>query len=105
MTWCDCKTKSMPEIARILAELTDLIQIERPPHRVPHNMLSASSGLVFAKARFGRDFDCVRPTLSRGFAASLIKRGIRCSKTICAGSIGSDDSDLARHRCKPAGTS
>src|SRR5207245_11029621 len=35
--------------------------------------LSAYLELVFAKARFGRDFNCVRPVFSRGLLLSLIK--------------------------------
>src|SRR5262245_5603538 len=60
------------EVARILAELTDLIQMSAHPIESAQ-LLSAYLELVFAKARFGRDFDCVRPTLSRGSLLSLIK--------------------------------
>src|SRR5262245_25994995 len=60
------------EIARILAELTDLIQGSSAPIEFARS-LSAHLELVFAKARFGRDFDCVRPQFSRGPVLSLIK--------------------------------
>lgn len=60
------------EIVRILAELTDLIQASAD-HIAFARSQSAYIELVFAKARFGRDFDCVRPLLSRGVLLSLIK--------------------------------
>jgi DNA mismatch repair protein MutS2 len=60
------------EIARILAELTDLIQASSAPIEFARS-LSAYLELVFAKAHFGRDFDCVRPQFSRGSVLSLIK--------------------------------
>ena len=60
------------EIARILAELTDLIQASAGRIEFARS-LSAYLELVFAKARFGRDFDCVRPVFSRGPLLSLIK--------------------------------
>src|SRR5204862_6079519 len=60
------------EIARILAELTDLIQASAAPIQAAL-ALSAYLELVFAKARFGRDFDCVRPIFSSGSPLSLIK--------------------------------
>jgi DNA mismatch repair protein MutS2 len=60
------------EIARILAELTDLIQASIGPLQHARN-LSAYLEIVFAKARFGRDFDCVRPVFSKGALLSLIK--------------------------------
>jgi len=60
------------EIARILAELTDLIQASAAPIEAALS-LAAYLELVFAKARFGRDFDCVRPVFSRGPLLSLIK--------------------------------
>ena len=60
------------EIVRILAELTDLIQASSGPIEFGRS-LSAYIELVFAKARFGRDFDCVRPVFSRGPLLSLIK--------------------------------
>src|SRR5437867_2057621 len=59
------------EIARILAELTDLIQTSAGPIESAR-ALSAYLELVFAKARFGRDFDCVRPDVSPGSLLSLI---------------------------------
>ena len=60
------------EIARILAELTDLIQASADQIEFART-LSAYIELVFAKARFGRDFDCMRPSFSRGPLLSLIK--------------------------------
>lgn len=60
------------EIVRILAELTDLIQTSATPIDAARS-LSAYLELVFAKARFGREFDCVRPVLSPGSLLSLIK--------------------------------
>lgn len=60
------------EIARILAELTDLIQASANLIESART-ISAYIELVFAKARFGRDFDCVRPIISRGSLMSLIK--------------------------------
>src|SRR6267142_1378158 len=60
------------EIARILAELTDLIQASAGPIEFARS-LAAYLELVFAKARFGRDFDCVRPSFSRSPLISLIK--------------------------------
>jgi DNA mismatch repair protein MutS2 len=60
------------EIARILAELTDLIgaSISQIQHG---RSVAAYLELVFAKARFGREFDCVRPMFSGGSLLSLIK--------------------------------
>jgi DNA mismatch repair protein MutS2 len=60
------------EIARILAELTDLIQASARPIQSAQS-ISAYLELVFAKARFGRDFDCVRPELSEGSILNLAK--------------------------------
>ncbi len=60
------------EIARILAELTDLIQASS--EQIAHGRnVSAYLELVFAKARFGREFDCARPTFSKGPLLSLIR--------------------------------
>jgi DNA mismatch repair protein MutS2 len=60
------------EIARILAELTDLIQASAG--QIAHaRQVSAFLEIVFAKARFGRDFDCTRPSFSKGPLLSLIK--------------------------------
>src|SRR5689334_11996374 len=60
------------EIARILAELTDLIQSSAD--QIAHaRQVSAYLEIVFAKARFGRDFDCARPSFSKGPLLSLIK--------------------------------
>ncbi|PYS19095.1 MAG: endonuclease MutS2 [Acidobacteria bacterium] len=59
------------EIARILAELTVLIQASTA--QLQHACsLSAYIELVFAKARFARDFNCVIPAFSRGLLLSLI---------------------------------
>jgi len=60
------------EIVRILAELTDLIQASANQIEFARS-LSAYLELVFAKARFGRDFNCARPNFSRGLLLSLIK--------------------------------
>jgi DNA mismatch repair protein MutS2 len=60
------------EIIRILAELTDLIQASTELIKTAVEV-SAYLELVFAKARFGRDFDCVSPVLSPGSLVSLIK--------------------------------
>jgi DNA mismatch repair protein MutS2 len=66
------KDEEQAEIARILAELTDLIQASTGAIESART-LSAYLELVFAKARFGREFDCVRPTFSSGSLLSLIK--------------------------------
>ncbi len=59
------------EIARILAELTVLIQASTA--QLQHACsLSAYIELVFAKARFARDFNCVIPAFSQGLLLSLI---------------------------------
>src|SRR2546427_407413 len=60
------------EIARILAELTDLIQASTTSLEFARS-LSASLELVFAKALFARDFNCVIPSFSHGLLLSLIK--------------------------------
>ena len=60
------------EIVRILAELTDLIQASAVQIELARS-LSAYIELVFAKARFGRDFNCAQPIFSRGLLLSLIK--------------------------------
>ena len=60
------------EIARILAELTGLIQ-ESASDLERARSISAHLEMTFAKARFGRDFDCVRPAFARGALLSLIK--------------------------------
>src|SRR5688572_12258012 len=60
------------EILRILAELTDLIQ-EKSPQLLPAKRLTAELELTFAKARFGREFDCCRPVFSNGGLLSLIQ--------------------------------
>jgi len=60
------------EIARILTELTKLIQSSYEPIQQARNV-AAYLELVFAKARFGRDFDCASPVFSKGPLLSLIK--------------------------------
>ena len=60
------------EIARILAELTALIQTSSSLIE-SSRATSAYLELTFAKARFGREFDCVQPQFSRGPLLSLIK--------------------------------
>jgi DNA mismatch repair protein MutS2 len=70
--WVRLQDEERAEIARILAELTDLIQSSAPAIEAALT-LSAYLELVFAKARFARDFDCVRPVFSRGPLLSLIK--------------------------------
>src|SRR5437879_5265029 len=60
------------EIARILAELTGLIQASANQIESARST-SAYIELLFAKARFGRDFDCVSPAFSKGLLLSLIK--------------------------------
>ena len=60
------------EIARILVELTDLIQRSAPQLRAGRAVHSEIE-LVFAKARFGREFDCGRPAFSARSLLSLVK--------------------------------
>jgi len=60
------------EIARILAELTALIQTSSSLIE-SSRATSAYLELIFAKARFGREFDCVQPQFSHGPLLSLIK--------------------------------
>jgi DNA mismatch repair protein MutS2 len=60
------------EIARILAELTDRIQASAPQlsgARALHSQIE----VTFAKARFGREFNCAQPTFSNHGLLSLIK--------------------------------
>jgi DNA mismatch repair protein MutS2 len=70
--WVRLQDEERAEIARILAELTDLIQASARLIESARS-LSAYLELVFAKARFAREFDCVRPLFSRGGLLSLIK--------------------------------
>src|SRR6516225_1329351 len=70
--WVRLQDEERAEIARILVELTDLIQASSALIESARS-LSAYLELVFAKARFARDFDCVRPVFSRGALLSLIK--------------------------------
>src|SRR6059036_1130159 len=60
------------EIARILAELTVLIQASTASLEFARS-LSAYIELTFAKAFFARDFNGVTPCFSRGLLLSLIK--------------------------------
>ena len=60
------------EIARILAELSDLIQTSAE-RMVSASTICAHLEVTFAKARFGRDFDCTRPVFSPGQLLSLTK--------------------------------
>jgi DNA mismatch repair protein MutS2 len=60
------------EIVRILAELTDLIQESAPQLRAGR-ALHSEIEVVFAKARFGREFDCTRPVFSTRNLLSLVK--------------------------------
>jgi DNA mismatch repair protein MutS2 len=60
------------EIARILAELTEFIHANTNQIELARS-ISAYIELIFAKARFGRDFGCVSPTFSKGLLLSLIK--------------------------------
>ena len=60
------------EVVRILAELTDLIQHSAPQLRSGRELHSEIE-LVFAKARFGREFDCGRPSFSTRSLLSLVK--------------------------------
>lgn len=70
--WVRLQDEERAEIARILAELTDLIQASAALIEAARS-LSAYLELVFAKARFARDSDCVRPVFSHGALLSLIK--------------------------------
>lgn len=63
--------QEMREIARILAELSALIQ-ESSPQISAARALSCEMEVTFGKARFGREFDCTRPTFSTGLL-SLVK--------------------------------
>jgi DNA mismatch repair protein MutS2 len=60
------------EIARILAELSELIQAQAAAIQQARNV-TAYLELIFAKARFGRDFDCTRPQFAKGPLLSLIR--------------------------------
>lgn len=51
------------EIARILTELTERIRASQQPMEHARSV-AAYIELTFAKARFGRDFDCAQPSLS-----------------------------------------
>jgi len=60
------------EIARILAELSALIQASA--HELfAARSLSCEMEVTFGKARFGREFDCTRPAFSNGGLLSLVK--------------------------------
>ena len=60
------------EVNRILAELTDLIQKSAPQLRAGR-ALHSEVELIFARARFGREFDCTRPRFSTRSLLSLVK--------------------------------
>lgn len=60
------------EVLRILAELTDLIQKSAPQLSAARELHSEIE-VTFAKARFGRDFDCVRPIFSARNLLTLVK--------------------------------
>jgi DNA mismatch repair protein MutS2 len=60
------------EVIRILAELTELIQRSEALLSAARKLHSEIE-LVFAKARFGREFDCCRPTFSSRNLLSLVK--------------------------------
>jgi DNA mismatch repair protein MutS2 len=60
------------EVMRILAELTDRIQ-QSAPQLTAARTLHSQIELTFAKGRFGREFDCGRPTFSNGGLMSFIK--------------------------------
>jgi DNA mismatch repair protein MutS2 len=70
--WIRLQDEERAEIARILAELTDLIQASSGQIDFAIS-LSAYLEIVFAKARFAREFDCVRPTFSTGSLLTLIR--------------------------------
>ncbi len=58
------------EVARILAELTDRIQASAPQLSGARSLHSQIE-VTFAKARFGREFDCARPMFSSRLLLSL----------------------------------
>ena len=58
------------EIARILAQLTDRLRIERGPLEAAAAAI-AEIDSVFARARFARDFNCVIPEFSAGNSLRL----------------------------------
>ena len=64
--------QEMREIARILAELSALIQASAP-RLFAARSLSCELEVTFGKARFGREFDCSRPGFSVGGLLSLVK--------------------------------
>jgi DNA mismatch repair protein MutS2 len=64
--------EELQEVLRILAELTDLIQ-ENAAHLSAARELHSEIEVIFAKARFGRDFDCGRPVFSTRNLLSLVK--------------------------------
>jgi len=60
------------EVIRILTELTERIQ-DSAPQLLAGRELHSEIELVFAKARFGREFDCGRPAFSTRNLLSLVK--------------------------------
>ena len=59
--------EEMREVYRILRELTDRLRAYAEPIRDAAAILAALD-LIFAKAKFGIDFDCAIPQFSRGFS-------------------------------------
>jgi len=64
--------QELREIARILAELSALIQASSPQLFAARTR-SCELEVTFGKARFGREFDCSRPAFSSGGLLSLVK--------------------------------
>jgi len=64
--------EELREIARILAELSALIQ-SSSALLFSAKDISCELEVTFAKARFGREFDCTRPSFSNGGLLSLVK--------------------------------
>src|SRR4030095_941930 len=60
------------EVFRILAELTDLIY-KSNPQIAAGRALHSEIEVIFAKARFGREFECGRPVFSARGLLSLVK--------------------------------
>jgi DNA mismatch repair protein MutS2 len=64
--------QEMREIARILAELSALIH-SNLPHLSAARLISCQLEITVGKARFGREFDCTRPSFSNGGLLTLVK--------------------------------
>ena len=71
------------EIARILAQLTDRLRIERGPLEAAAAAI-AEIDSVFARARFARDFNCVIPEFPPAIPCGSNPPAIPSSKKICA---------------------